>query len=50
MLDISFDQSQFARTEKHLDRIDDRILTIYSERKALGQITGISPAVVTVVS
>ena len=45
VLDASFEQSQLARTNNTLDRIEDRILAITTEQRAPGQITKLSDAV-----
>ena len=47
-VDVSFNQTQLARTNKTIDQIDDRILAIQAEARAPGQITPLSKAVTTV--
>ena len=47
VLDVAFEQSQLERTNKTLDRIEDRILAIATEQQAPGQITLVSRAVVS---
>ena len=44
-VDVSFDVTQLARTNKTIDQIDDRILTIQSEQRAPGQINQLTKAV-----
>jgi capsular exopolysaccharide synthesis family protein len=43
--EVAFDRVQLARIDKNLDAIDDRILTIKTERRAPSQIIHLSPAV-----
>ena len=44
-VDITFDTTQLARTNKTIDQIDDRILTIQSEARAPGRIQQLTKAV-----
>ena len=45
ILDSTFDKTQLVRTNKTLDQIDDRIISIRSEQRAPGQIIPLSKAV-----
>ena len=47
VLDVAFEQSQLERTNRTLDRIEDRILALATEQRAPGQITLVSRAVVS---
>jgi dGTP triphosphohydrolase len=44
-VDISFDMTQLARTNKTIDQIDDRILAIQAEARAPGQINQLTKAI-----
>ena len=45
VVDVSFFQAQLSRTNKILEHIDERILTVSSEQRAPGQIVPLSEAV-----
>lgn len=47
MLDVTFDQAQLERTNKTLERIEDRILEIAMEQRAPGQVTQLSQAIIS---
>jgi hypothetical protein len=48
-IDVSFDQTQLARTNKFIDMIDDRTVAVVSEARSPGRIVLLSRAVSSVV-